>query len=394
MSGPESDQTSLRCAAASSDTPLSLEEARLAAPVLLALHHLHVTPSDDSLASLALSERCLAALRACSPAAVAWPSDAAARLAAEGSLPDWLARTLLAELGPQHALQVALSSCSPGPVTLRCNWLRSTPAALQAALAAAGVASQSGLHCAAALRLCAGRPAKGVWRLPGWSEGAFEVQDEGSQLIAAAVQSQPGDTVLDLCAGNGGKTLALAADVGVGGRVFAFDIARTRLAALTASALRAGAGDIVSVLPAADAVDARLDAILIDAPCSGSGVLRRRPSLRWQMTEAEAHRDLPATQRALLSQAAAIARAHGRPHCRIVYATCSVLQAENQAVAAWFDDTFGAHFEACAFEEGQSPSLLSMQPAVHQSLRPHERLLLPHLTGTDGFFIARWRLRL
>jgi 16S rRNA (cytosine967-C5)-methyltransferase len=408
-------------AAACDDEPAAAHarsDADAAAAVLAALYLLHDSPpacaaaASSAAAALGVPPAALAAARAAAPAALTWPSDAAAALAARRSLPRWLASEWVAQLGAAHADALAAALGAPGPVTLRVNALRCDhPSELASALATVGVATLPGRHARAALRLPAGRPRAGVWSLPRWREGAFEVQDEGSQLVARAVRAAPEDVVLDLCAGAGGKALALASEMRGAGTVLAYDVARERLAACAASARRAGAEACITLCGDASGgggggtellaacASAPLDAVLVDAPCSGTGALRRRPGARWALARGDALDAAPATQRALLSLAAALARASPRPSPRIVYATCSLLRQENEDVARWFESTFGADFEPWPFDDDDDALVacvdLASAPPLPPlpALLPHERALLPHVHGTDGFYIARWRRR-
>jgi 16S rRNA (cytosine967-C5)-methyltransferase len=411
--------------------PLREADALDAARVLLALYLMH-GPGDDgadseegdawssadvapALAALDLPPAVAAALRAASPTAVTWPAGAAG-LAARRSLPAWLAAEWWAQLGPAQAHALGAALAAPGPVTVRVNALRATHADVAGELAAAGVATAPGSHAPLALRLPRGRPRLGMLHLPGWAQGRWEVQDEGSQVIANAIEAAPGEIILDLCAGNGGKALALAAAVGTTGRVVAYDVAPRRLAALRASAVRAGADGIIATCDTAEAMLGAIDdvaavprgglaAVLVDAPCSGVGALRRRPGDRWSLRRSDALDAAPAMQRALLSLAAAALLRAGAPRCRLVYATCSLLRQENDDVAAWFTAAYAAEFEPwpfesdadgeAAFESAASPPDVSrhlLGPSL-AAAHAHERTLLPFVHGTDGFFVARWRRR-
>lgn len=284
-------------------------------------------------------------------AAVAWPADPALRLAAERSFPPWLARRLVRDLGPAEADAFCAASNERGPTTLRANAARTTRDALAARLRDEGVATERGTLAPHALRVL-GRA--NLFGSPAWREGLFEVQDEGSQLVAAIAEA-PGGEVLDLCAGAGGKTLALAASARV---VHAHDPDRAKLRDLGVRVARAGLGNVHVVPPGEPLPGA--DAVLVDAPCSAVGALRRGPDARWRLSDEGCDR-LPELQRTLLAQGAA----QVRPGGRLVYATCTVLRAENEAVAESLDAP-GFALEAT-------------------------RLLLPHRDGCDGFFIAAWR---
>ena len=227
------------------------------------------------------------------------------------------------------------------------------------------------------LRLPPGTP---VEQWDAWQGGLIEVQDTGSQFACLAVGAQPGETVIDLCAGGGGKTLALAAAMENQGRLIAADTDRQRLSRLTPRAVRAGAtmietrlldpGRELEVL--AEYRSARADAVLVDAPCSGTGTWRRNPEARWRLTP-DALERLVAVQARLLDIAAALVRPGGR----VVYVVCSLLDEEG---AGQFDAFFERHDE------------VSLQPASADvpigTARGKGTRLSPFHDGTDGFFIA------
>jgi len=212
---------------------------------------------------------------------------------------------------------------------------------------------------------------------PLWQAGAVEVQDAGSQIIAQACGAAPGFTVLDLCAGAGGKTLALAADMGGAGRLIAADTARDRLARLTPRAARAGIGDLVETLlldPDREAgalapLDGACDVVLIDAPCSGSGTWRRNPEARWRLTPARLDR-VVALQARLLRLAAPLVKPGGR----LVYAVCSLIDREGADQIQQFVSSDGLW--------------RGIRPEPAGRVRGEGTLLTPHHDGTDGFYFA------
>ena len=213
----------------------------------------------------------------------------------------------------------------------------------------------------------------------GWAEGLFEIQDEGSQLIALATRARSGMTVLDLCAGAGGKTLALADAMAGNGRLIASDTDRTRLSRLTPRAARADASFIETRLldpgreltSLAD-LDAACDVVLVDAPCSGTGTWRRNPEARWRLTQDRLDR-LAATQARLLDIAASLVRPGGA----LVYAVCSLLDEEGAGQAADF----------LARTPAFRPEKDLFTAGCH---RGPGKLLSPGRDGTDGFFVARF----
>lgn len=291
-------------------------------------------------------------------------------LADRFSLPDWLAAELRAAARDEaEALADALDL--PGPVCLRPNGLVISPGALAQRLRAEGVATRPGRLAPACLVVTSPRP--NVYGLASHREALFEVQDEGSQLLGAAAGAGPGETVLDACAGAGGKTLLLAAAVGAGGRVHAADPDAERLERLRARAARAGAGGIVEVHGAKAPPALCADRVLVDAPCSELGALRRGPDLRWRVDPA-AFAPLPARQLGILAQAARHVRCGGT----LVYATCTFRREEDEEVALAFE---AAH-----------ASFRRAAPPVDPSALTGEGFLRtwPHRHGTDGFFAAAW----
>jgi len=271
------------------------------------------------------------------------------RLADRWSLPDWLEAHLLSELG-NGAADFCATVAVPGPVCLRANRLLCTRDTLALRLADEGIATAMASRAPDALRVTTPRP--NLFGARAWREGLFEPQDEGSQLLGLLVGAQSGETVLDLCAGAGGKSLLLAAQ---GARVLAYDVDRERLERLRARAARARAASHIEILDRPRAADR----VLVDAPCSELGVLRRGPDARWRIDPGMLA-SLPRLQRELLEVAAPLARK------RLVYATCTVNRAENEEVAAAFEHAHPDFLRASTFRT------------------------LPHLDGTDGFFGAVW----
>lgn len=254
------------------------------------------------------------------------PIDTAAKLASVASLPDWLAELWWSELGAERALSLAKALNQRPPQTLRVNPQRVTRDALLESLRSGGIAAEPTRWSPLGVTLT--RPTD-VFSLPEFHAGAFEVQDEASQLVACVVAPPPGGVVIDACAGAGGKTLAIGGLLGGKGRVIALDPKEAKLEELRRRARRASLGNIQALC--ADATrPPRLppaDRVLVDAPCSGLGVLRRNPEARWRLGP----QDLAGFPLAQL----AIARAavgYLAPRGRLIYATCSFLRAENEAI--------------------------------------------------------------
>jgi 16S rRNA (cytosine967-C5)-methyltransferase len=303
-------------------------------------------------------------------------ADLAPAVAAD--VPDWL-WTRLGETFPE-ADRVALARAwqSPAPLDLRVNPLVTTRDAARARLAAEGIVAEPTRWSPLGLRI-AGRPALG--RHPLLAEGALEVQDEGSQLVGYLVAPKRNDMVVDFCAGAGGKTLLLGALMRSHGRLYAFDVVEKRLANLKPRLRRSGLSNVHPQLlaserdPKVKRLAGKIDRVLVDAPCTGFGTLRRNPDLKWRHS-AQAIVELAQKQRSILSAASHLVKPGGR----LVYATCSILRDENEAIAEEFRS---AHPEFVPFSCDEL--LAAQRIALHTG--PHLRLR-PHLHGTDGFFAA------
>jgi 16S rRNA (cytosine967-C5)-methyltransferase len=299
------------------------------------------------------------------------------------NLPAWLEAEWLAQLGDEiDALVAALDQ--PAPLDVRINPMSARRDAVQRALAEAGIESQPTPYSPWGLRLV-GKPS--LDRVDAFRRGHIEVQDEGSQLLALLAQPRRGALVVDFCAGAGGKTLALGAAMRNTGRIIALDTSAARLDALKPRLVRSGLANVYP-MRITDQNDVRLqrfvgkaDVVLVDAPCSGVGTLRRHPDLKWRQSP-QTIEVLGRSQRAILGSAATLVKPGGR----LVYATCSLLPSENDAVADWFAGT------AVEFVAADAGVLLKRAAVAGvESLAPQGRLRLwPHHHGTDGFFAAAW----
>jgi 16S rRNA (cytosine967-C5)-methyltransferase len=246
-------------------------------------------------------------------------------------LPDWLMPHL--ESLPNEALEPLRRRAA---LYLRVNRLKADPPGAIAALAAEGILAEPGPLSPHCLRVTAGQ--RRVTASTAFTDGLIEVQDAASQAVADLAAARPGETVLDYCAGGGGKTLALAAAIGGRGRLLAHDVAPRRLAQIAARAKRAGAPITVLTPGAVEALTAACDLVLVDAPCSGAGAWARNPDAKWRLTP-ETLAELTQTQDAVLAEAAVCVRPGGR----LLYATCSLLPVENEArVAAFLQSAGGA----------------------------------------------------
>lgn len=306
------------------------------------------------------------------------------------NLPEWLLPLLEAQSGRDGFWPlVAGLSCS-APLDLRVNVLKGKRAGLQEELARAGVEARPTPYSPWGLRVV-GKPA--LARVDAFRRGAVEVQDEGAQLLALLLDAGRGELVVDFCAGAGGKTLAIGAGMRNTGRLYAFDTSAQRLDALKPRLARSG---LSNVHPAAlaherdgrvERLTGKIDRVLVDAPCSGLGTLRRNPDLKWRQS-ARAVAELAARQAAIVRGAARLLKPGGR----LVYATCSILPEENEAIAQAFDAAqpgFDALDAGRLLEQLKVPEarrLCSGGESGSAYLR-----LWPHLHQTDGFFAAVWR---
>ncbi|MDR2014225.1 MAG: RsmB/NOP family class I SAM-dependent RNA methyltransferase [Azoarcus sp.] len=299
-------------------------------------------------------------------------------LAERADLPDWLCERLLGTYDEQGLLQLAQSLNRPAPLDLRVNILKLGRDAALARLRESGLDAAPCPLSPHGIRLT-GKPALQKHAL--FLDGSVEVQDEGSQIIGFLTQPKMGELIIDFCAGAGGKTLQLGAMMRSKGRLYAFDIAERRLARLRLRAARAGLSNVHPMLIAHER-DARLkrltgkaDQVLVDAPCSGLGTLRRNPDLKWRQTP-EAVNEMVARQRAILEAAAKLVRPGGR----LVYATCSFLDEENDGVV---DAFLATHPEFVALIAEDILTRQGIAPGTGERLR-----LSPLAHETDGFFAA------
>jgi 16S rRNA (cytosine967-C5)-methyltransferase len=302
------------------------------------------------------------------------------------NLPDWLAGALRQQLPDVQFWALAEALNQPAPLDLRVNTFKAKRDAVQSELHDAGIESTPTPHSPWGLRV-QGKPA--LQRFSVFTRGEVEVQDEGSQLLALLTDAKRGEMVVDFCAGAGGKTLALGAAMRNTGRLYAYDTSGHRLDAMKPRLARSGLSNVHPVQLAHERDErikrmaGKIDRVLIDAPCSGLGTLRRNPDLKWRQSP-KAVEELQAKQAAILDSAARLLKPGGR----LVYATCSLLRAENEAVADAFEQARTGQFEALPAGE----LLARAQVADAAALDEGGRLRLwPHRHGTDGFFAAVWQ---
>ncbi len=305
------------------------------------------------------------------------------------NLPEWLVQPLKDQLGDEFWPLVEQLNHGAG-LDLRVNDFKAKRADVQKELAKAGIKAVPTPYSPWGLRI-AGKPA--LNKSEAFLRGDFEVQDEGSQLLALLLDAKRGEMVVDFCAGAGGKTLAIGASMRSTGRLYAFDTSAHRLDSFKPRMARSG---LSNVHPAAIAherddrvkrLSGKIDRVLVDAPCTGLGTLRRNPDLKWRQSP-QAVDEMAVKQAAILQSASRMLKSGGR----LVYATCSVLPQENEAIAAAFSE---ANPEFTPLDAGEvltglkvatATSLCTGGESGHLYLR-----LWPQRHATDGFFAAVWQ---
>ena len=303
------------------------------------------------------------------------------------NLPDWLAERLQAALGDEFWPLVD-SLNAPAPLDLRVNAFKAKRDEVQAAFKAEGVEALPTPYSPLGLRI-QGKPA--LHKLEVFLRGDVEVQDEGSQLLALMLDAKRGEMVVDFCAGAGGKTLALGASMRNTGRLYAFDTSGHRLAALKPRLARSGLSNVYPAQIAHERDErikrlaGKIDRVLVDAPCSGLGTLRRNPDLKWRQSP-QAIDEMRVKQAAILASAARLVKPGGR----LVYATCSLLDEENEAITEAFGAASAEQFEVLPAEQALARAHVADAAAL---VRGDFLRLWPHRHGTDGFFAAVWQRR-
>jgi 16S rRNA (cytosine967-C5)-methyltransferase len=350
-------------AACGSESPYSLVLA-----TLVRLHGLSVRAVAESVREkdVPLLERAKAARLEDQPAPV------------QADLPDWLWDKIVSQYGEPEAHAIAQGLLGPAPMDLRANLVKKARDGAVAELRSSGMECKPTPYSPAGIRL-AGKPA--INKHPLFVDGSIEVQDEGSQVLASLVAPKRGEMVVDFCAGGGGKTLALGAMMRNTGRLYAFDVSAKRLAGLDPRLARSGLSNVHPIAIAnendlrAKRLAGKIDRVLVDAPCSGFGTLRRNPELKWRFHEKDVT-ELVAKQARILSAAARLPRIGGR----LVFATCSILREEGEGIAAGFLASHPGYAQVSCAEilHGQG---IALDTGI--SLR-----LFPHLHQTDGFFAA------
>ncbi|MGB8339245.1 MAG: RsmB/NOP family class I SAM-dependent RNA methyltransferase [Burkholderiales bacterium] len=298
--------------------------------------------------------------------------------AVQADLPDWVVEKLRAQMPDGEILALARSLQNPAPLDLRVNTLRTNRHDVLLALKQAGIEASPTPYSPVGIRV-KGKPALNKHEL--FLDGKIEIQDEGSQLLAILLEPKRNDMVADFCAGAGGKTLAIGAIMQSLGRLYAFDVSEKRLANLKPRLKRSG---LSNVHPARIANEndlrikrlaGKIDRVLVDAPCSGLGTLRRNPDLKWRQSE-QAVLEMTQKQYAILTAAARLVKPGGR----LVYATCSLLAEENERIAEEF---LAAHPQFMQLNVAEILVRQKIPLDTGMTLK-----LLPNIHNTDGFFAA------
>ena len=294
------------------------------------------------------------------------------------SLPDWLFERLLAQYGADEVERLARALLQQAPLDLRVNTLLASRNDVLAQFARDGIEAAATVYSPIGIRL-ANKPA--LQRHALFLEGKVEVQDEGSQLLTYLVAPRRRQMVVDFCAGAGGKTLALGAMMSSEGRLYAFDTSERRLSNLKARLKRSGLSNVhpQHIDSETDArirrLDAKIDRVLVDAPCSGFGTLRRNPDLKWRQS-ASAIEQMTRKQTAILQSAGQLVK----PGRRLVYATCSLLREENEQIVEQF------LAQNAAFRLMPARELMAVQ-GIELDTGDYLRVF-PHTHAMDGFFAA------
>jgi len=299
------------------------------------------------------------------------------------NLPDWLADPLQAKLGDEFGALVEVLN-RPAGLDLRVNTYKAKRDEVLAELRAGGIEAAATPFSPWGIRV-QGKPA--LHKLPVFLRGDLEVQDEGSQMLALLTDAKRGEMVADFCAGAGGKTLALGASMRNTGRLYAFDVSGHRLAALKPRLARSGLSNVYPAQIANERDErvkrlaGKIDRVLIDAPCSGLGTLRRNPDMKWRQSPASVA-ELEVKQAAILQSASRLVKTGGR----LVYATCSLLDGENEEVANAFSAANPGFVQKPAAEVLEQAHVSQADTLVDGNFLR----LWPHRHGTDGFFAAVW----
>ena len=303
-------------------------------------------------------------------------------LAVQADVRDWLWIKLVAQYGEVEALTICRSMFEPASLDLRVNTIKGNREDVLKKMLAENTSNEDIIavtpHSPIGIRMAA---RLNISKHVLFTEGKIEVQDEGSQLLAYLVAPKRGQMIADFCAGAGGKTLAIGALMKNTGRLYAFDISEKRLLNLGQRLKRSGLSNLHAQVissetdPKLKRLNGKFDRVLVDAPCSGMGTLRRNPDLKWRF-EAQDIAELNVKQTNILARAAKLTKAGGR----LIYATCSLLNDENEVIAEAFLAA-NAEFTLVPANEVLVQQQIKIDTGKYLKL-------LPHLHGTDGFFAA------
>ncbi|MDP1677988.1 MAG: class I SAM-dependent methyltransferase [Bacteroidota bacterium] len=293
------------------------------------------------------------------------------------SFQDWMIKEWNEYFGNAELVPLCETLNTQAPMTLRVNTIRTTVEDCQQKMLLEGVETEKALYCPYALHL---KKRINVFQLQAFKDGLFEVQDEGSQLLALLVDPKPKSKVLDACAGAGGKALAMASIMNNRGEIFAFDIHSTRLEELKKRIRRSGVDSIrTKVIQENEVVEGFIgaaDFVLVDAPCTGTGTIRRNPGMKWSVTQ-QMVKELREKQLSILTLNSQYTKVGGR----LVYATCSLIKDENENVVEQFLS------KEKNFELVNPSSILERYNLAGVTNNKYFQLL-PHKYNTDGFFAA------
>ncbi|PWT72544.1 MAG: SAM-dependent methyltransferase [Proteobacteria bacterium] len=294
------------------------------------------------------------------------------------SVPDWLYDGLSRQMTATEVASLARALLQSAPLDLRVNTMLADRKSVLSQFEAEGIAASVTPFSPVGVRLA---EKSALQRHALFVAGKVEVQDEGSQLLAYLLAPRRREMVVDFCAGAGGKTLALGAMMHSEGRVYAFDTAEKRLANLSPRLRRSGLSNVHPQLidsetdPRVRRLTGKIDRVLVDAPCSGLGTLRRNPDLKWRQNP-QAITEMVEKQRSILAAASRLVKPGGR----LIYATCSLLEVENDAVV---DAFLSAHPEFSSLSSSEALRAQRIELDTGERFR-----VFPHLHGMDGFFAA------
>jgi len=303
-------------------------------------------------------------------------------LAVQADVRDWLWDKLVAQYGEKEALTICRSMFEQASLDLRVNTIKGNREDVLKKMLAENTSNEQTIAITPISPIGIRMPARlGINKHVLFTEGKIEVQDEGSQLLSYLVAPKRGQMVADFCAGAGGKTLAIGALMKNTGRLYAFDVSEKRLTNLGQRLKRSGLSNLHAQVissetdPKLKRLNGKFDRVLVDAPCTGLGTLRRNPDLKWRQTEQDLA-ELNVKQANILARAAKLVKGGGR----LIYGTCSLLRDENEAIAEAF---LSAHAD---FKLVSANEILAQQQIPLDTGKYLK--LLPHLHRTDGFFAA------